>query len=381
MKNKKGFTLIEIIICISLIVIIGTASFFGVKTIKKNITVDRLEKINDKILAAAEIYIETNKETYDQLHKKKNGVVIPLNVLVNEGLLSLENTDLKQTDIEDEYVITALTSSTPSSTSDCIDIRTSTSWMNTSSAPIYICTDSNGNYTNIQTISIEDLGNQSRLSRDTYYFRGVNANNWIKINDKYSRILSITPEDSMTLYTDYFWRRASGNVPTNDELYTTFGVTENMLNTIKGVAVNSYNYTSKCSYSYDIESGILTGAIYSSDYIGNDVKVSHINCSDMLNSSLPLNSDNDVWTTFIGYYEKTSNHRQGARVYWSSFSLGSESTFFSHSYVGGCFGNCGGINGAATSVRIKTQLKSCIKIKDGSGTYENPYTITTDECS
>ena len=168
MKNKKGFTLIEIIICISLIVVIGTASFFGIKIIRKNILVDKLEKINDKILSAAEVYIETNKETYNQLYKKKNGVVIPLNVLVNEGLLSLENTDLKQTDIEDEYVITALTSSTPSSTSDCIDIRTSTSWMTTSTAPIYICTNSSGGGN--LTITTDDSNYDKVVNKERYVF-------------------------------------------------------------------------------------------------------------------------------------------------------------------------------------------------------------------
>ena len=60
---------------------------------KEKLTFNPIKISND-------LYIETNKETYNQLYEKNNGVVIPLNVLVDEGLLSLENTDLKKSDIE-----------------------------------------------------------------------------------------------------------------------------------------------------------------------------------------------------------------------------------------------------------------------------------------
>ena len=42
-NDKKGFTLIEIIICIGLIVVIGTGSVIGIKTVSKNIRINRLE--------------------------------------------------------------------------------------------------------------------------------------------------------------------------------------------------------------------------------------------------------------------------------------------------------------------------------------------------
>ena len=61
--NKRGFTLIEIIICLVLIVGIGTASIFGIRTINNNITRKELTEIQDKIYEAVNIYIETKAES------------------------------------------------------------------------------------------------------------------------------------------------------------------------------------------------------------------------------------------------------------------------------------------------------------------------------
>ena len=41
---KKGFTLIEIIVSISVIAVLGVASFFGIRLVSNNIKIDKLEE-------------------------------------------------------------------------------------------------------------------------------------------------------------------------------------------------------------------------------------------------------------------------------------------------------------------------------------------------
>ena len=59
MKNKKGFTLIEIIICIGVLALIGTVSFVGInKTLNAN-KITSLSQVEDDILSALNIYRNT----------------------------------------------------------------------------------------------------------------------------------------------------------------------------------------------------------------------------------------------------------------------------------------------------------------------------------
>ncbi len=173
-KNKRGFTLIEIIIAIALISVIGVGSVIGVRTISKNITINKLEQITDKILVAAEVYIETNKETYNQLYNNKNGVIIPLNVLVNEGLLDIKGTKLNDTELKNNYIISMLSGGDP--TGECVDIKTLTSWNETSNEPIYICGNTKGGSGNTNNDIKKTL-----IENESYYIaKGENPDNWVE---------------------------------------------------------------------------------------------------------------------------------------------------------------------------------------------------------
>ena len=108
MKNKKGFTLIEIIICIGVLAVVGVVSFVGMNYVSNNIRINKLKDIEDEILTAAKVYLETNNEANDRVFLKKQGVIVPLKVLVNEGLLDLTLTDLDIKDVGEEYVYTSL---------------------------------------------------------------------------------------------------------------------------------------------------------------------------------------------------------------------------------------------------------------------------------
>ena len=106
-----------------------------------------------------------------QLYNNKNGVIIPLNVLVNEGLLDIKGTKLNDSELENNYIISMLSGG--GTTGDCVDIKTLTSWNETSNEPIYICgkSDSTPN---------KDI-KQTLIENDNYYIaKGENPNNWVE---------------------------------------------------------------------------------------------------------------------------------------------------------------------------------------------------------
>ena len=210
MRNKKGFTIIEIIICISLLVVIGVGSFISIKVISKKQLVDKLNMISTKASEAAQVYIETNKNASNQLYNNKNGVSLPLQLLVNEGYLSLEGTKLTNNDIKNQYVVTFLGGT--GSTENCEQITSTNSWSN--NQPIYLCMNSDGSGSNLATIDPTKYGNKTIVSNETYYFKGRYPDNYVDISNSdfdgkdelknaelvEFRILSIGNDDSISLF-------------------------------------------------------------------------------------------------------------------------------------------------------------------------------------
>ena len=144
MKNKKGFTLIEIIICIALIVTVGSVSFVGVKEVIESNKISTLSDIHDEIITAYNIYLETNKKVAEQLHTAQNAVVTPISLLVNEGLLDISDTDIPQEEIDNNYIVTSFMSNVKDDYA-CVeakDLTTVFSWQ-ALSEPLYICTSYN----------------------------------------------------------------------------------------------------------------------------------------------------------------------------------------------------------------------------------------------
>ncbi len=91
MKNKKGFTLTELLVVITLLVTILGTSVFGIEEISKMSREKELEELEKRIESAADIYIN-NKEVYRM--ELLNGVVTEhctrIYTLQNEGLLKLK---------------------------------------------------------------------------------------------------------------------------------------------------------------------------------------------------------------------------------------------------------------------------------------------------
>jgi len=146
-NNKKGFTLIEIIISISLILIVGVSTTVFVVSKNKN---NELEKISKNVLESAQLYLENefdeNGKTYKTgLLTGGNAVVIPLNELEEKGYLStntlktLEDNDISK----EEYILAGVFEDAKElcSSSDNV-IEFETSWSDKLKGledPIYIC--------------------------------------------------------------------------------------------------------------------------------------------------------------------------------------------------------------------------------------------------
>ena len=146
--KKRGFTLIEIIVCIALIGAIGIGgTIITIKNNDKNIS-----KITKSILQSAQVYLEM--ETDEKGNTFKDGLLlggtavsIPLNELVNTGYIkndaikTLEKEGIS--DAENNYVLAAVFSGTVDECdNDQSVIEFKASWDNelkNSTEPLYMC--------------------------------------------------------------------------------------------------------------------------------------------------------------------------------------------------------------------------------------------------
>lgn len=85
MKKNRGFTLVEIIVCIFLIAVISTITVIGVK---KNNDNKEKEKIIENVKLAADTYFSTNKELQNQIKENDGCITIDFNILKEKGIIS-----------------------------------------------------------------------------------------------------------------------------------------------------------------------------------------------------------------------------------------------------------------------------------------------------
>lgn len=92
--NKKGYTLIEIIVVIAIVATVGTIGAIGLSKVLSNSKEQRYDEMLDDIKAAANTYftIYSDKEEYAYLE----------NNLYNNGTLSISIDDLKESLLVDQ---------------------------------------------------------------------------------------------------------------------------------------------------------------------------------------------------------------------------------------------------------------------------------------
>lgn len=104
MKNKKGFTLVEIIAVIALIAVI--VGIFIVNLVGKNDPKENNKDTVKQILSAADAYVSANRSEIEKLYEGYNFVDITIGDLKNNGLLSEDITNKETNEkYKDEEVV------------------------------------------------------------------------------------------------------------------------------------------------------------------------------------------------------------------------------------------------------------------------------------
>ena len=248
MNKKKGFTLIEIIICITLITIIGTAMTFTVLKSKDN----KFKEVEKRILTAASVYVSTakdeNGETYENgIYNGGSGTVINLNVLYNNGFLSEDlkkEIEKRNYKLEDNYVLALLGNGEEGN--DCNGINYTLSWdkidkSNNKDKTVYLCKKNNQQQTtdtNIKNIiqSVKMKVHIDKNAVSTEFYNKLSAEEKAKFTDKENGLYAYYQEnqgDGGTVY--YYYRGAVNNN------YVKFGTENNKELTWRILWINDKN--------------------------------------------------------------------------------------------------------------------------------------------
>ena len=184
MKNKRGFTLIEIIICISLIVIIGVSATVVVLKANKTKEINILKANEKKLENALQVYVSNHKEITTNLNNNAKAALVTLETLKNEGLIK----DDMKVDYKENYFMLSNAVLAPAGKYDCennvIGIEVFKKWdlkELDGSKVIYICPRDNG-------VS----SNNAITNKEDYVAKGENPKNFVKINERLWRIVEIT---------------------------------------------------------------------------------------------------------------------------------------------------------------------------------------------
>ena len=88
MKNKKGFTLVEILVVLTLLVALTTTTLLSMENIRKNSGEKRLKELYSEIELATDIYLVNHGEVAEKLlNGESTSECVKIYKLINEGLL------------------------------------------------------------------------------------------------------------------------------------------------------------------------------------------------------------------------------------------------------------------------------------------------------
>ena len=290
---KKGYTLVEIIAVIAILAIVSVASVVGIKIYNNNNTITALNEMEDQIYEAANVYLETNKKANENLYTKKNGVVIPLTVLQNEGLI-----DFQGIDISNKYVVAALGTKlfednteddTSEESDDCMGAEIVNSWNHDETKTIFLCGQKQ------YDDQINDLYNKIKSLKDTS----------VIINETIINYINEQTEEQQ-------------NLPTKRTYYTG----RNVKNYVK-YTKSGKNYTFRILYQ-DIDGGY---ALLSTDTdYGNFDHTTITNCL----------KDQDFMSKFDKFSMFEANEKsERAENLW--FSGDNQGEFFTSGFEGRCY--------------------------------------------
>ena len=218
--NKKAFTLIEIIVSISIISLISITLIVGINYINKNKLNKKIEKVSSIFDNALNTYLSEHAEIYENLSENVEGAVVTLELLKNEGLIQdniIDPNTNKAYDYKNNYYVLSdavlLNDSEDEAETECngrVEISVLRSWKDISDAAtenvIYICPKSSSSENDSKTKELED-----RVSKLETMLQKVNmgGNNYV--------IFDVNSDSSQLAYFDAdsniqdLWRFVSNN--------------------------------------------------------------------------------------------------------------------------------------------------------------------------
>ena len=95
---KKGFTLVEVIVVISLIGVICLTSFISYAKVSNASIESEYNTLINKFITASSVYIDNDENLRTSLYNDDNGIKVTLESLKNEGLIkgNIENPITKE---------------------------------------------------------------------------------------------------------------------------------------------------------------------------------------------------------------------------------------------------------------------------------------------
>lgn len=184
--NKKGFTLIEIIVCVAILSLIATSFVITISKNKKNESVS-YTSLEKNILNAADVLVnmkkdENNNNYAQQLNLGGQGVEIKITKLIDEGLLDIsvidkiveeqknKGNEIKKNEVEKYYVL-VLNGSLKKEDNNCQGLNYYLSWQKEikdnwdKEITLYLC----GNNPNESSNKKAKVEIKERNELDNYY--------------------------------------------------------------------------------------------------------------------------------------------------------------------------------------------------------------------
>ena len=226
--KKNGFTLIELILSISLITIIGVSSFIVVINHNKNKEIKVLEKNNKMLENALSVYLDSHPEVTTNLDENAKAAIVTLEVLKEDGLIK-DNLDV---DYSNNYFLLSnaklLESKEDQNNVDCdndvISIEVFKKWdlsEENGSKVMYVCPKSNSNSSVNFNVAVDEFDKrlkalEEKNNMQKFYYTGESPNNYVKFdvenNEDSSSIANWANTDLWRIVSYYGNDGSSGNI-------------------------------------------------------------------------------------------------------------------------------------------------------------------------
>ena len=381
--NKKGFTLVELLAVIVILVILSALVVPSVFKMVRNAKENSYEVLIDSFENNARLYVSRHRDEIEAHLDTYNYYSLTLEDLKDENLLKLPVTDPRTDEDIDLDKKIFIVRETDKTLSICYEDRECY-------APIFLVdkiTDSK----NVVSGNTEGLHFNS--STNTYYYRGGNPNNWIAFNGELWRIVKINNDNTIKIIYEGKKNKTGteqdGNIGNN----TFDDSNANSYNSAVGIKTrlqNWYNSNIKENNMAKVES--FAWCIGKTAYSGSGVStvtflsnecgtktgsttIGLLNAGDYLYASLDSNCTTSYKTTGDnGTSCKKDNYLyKNVYNYWTITPDNNSTKVWTVNSTG-ALGPTIDANNTA-HIRPVINLKSNVYIAQGNGKLDNPYII------